>query len=106
MPASINATAEKSFTIIAAAGNETSQNVTFTIDDFDALKDYKKYIKSGVIQNSSYIEVKGIDGDVELTNVKLSMNRDSKKNISLQDNSNKNIKSCHNLLFYNLLLMK
>ena len=105
LPDNINANAEKSFTIIAAAGSETSQNVTFTIDDFDALKDYKKYIKSGVIQISSYIEVKGVAGDVELTNVKLSMSRDSKKYIDLQDiNSNKKHQELPQLTFLQFII--
>ncbi len=105
LPVSINATAEKSFTIIAAAGSETSQIVTFTIDDFAALKDYKKYVESGLIQISSYIEVKGITGDEELTNVKLSMNRDSKKNITLQDvNSNKKYQELPQLTFLQFII--
>ena len=105
LPVSINATAEKTFTIIAAAGSVTSQNVTFTIDDFAALKDYKKYVESGLIQTSSYIEVKGITGDEELTNVKLSMNRDSKKNITLQDiNSNKKYQELPQLTFLQFII--
>ena len=105
LPVSINATAEKTFTIIAAAGSVTSQNVTFTIDDFAALKDYKKYVESGLIQTSSYIEVKGITGEAELANVKLLMNRDSKKSIILQDiNSNKKYQELPQLTFLQFII--
>lgn len=91
LPVDINSTAGKSYTIIAAAGSTTSQDLTFTLEDFTALKDYLKYVESGAIQNSSYIEVKGVTEDAELTNVKLSLKSDSKKNIALP-NINSNIK--------------
>jgi len=83
LPVSIKATAEKSFIITAQAGDVTTKTITFSLDDFAALKDYKKYVESGLIQTSSYIEVKGVSEDVELVNVKLSMNRDPKNNFTL-----------------------
>lgn len=83
LPVSIKANAEKSFIITAQSGDVTSKTITFSLDDFAALKDYKKFVESGEIQTNSYIEVKGVSEDVELVNVKLSMNRDPKNNITL-----------------------
>ena len=85
LPVSLTANAEKSFNIIATAGSEASQTVTFTLDDFAAIKDYKKYVESGEIQTNSFIEVRGVTGAIELVNVKLSMNREPKKNFDLQN---------------------
>lgn len=101
LPISINATAQKSFTIIAAAGDETSKEVTFALSDFAALKDYMKYVESGSVEtSSSYIEVKGNTENVELINVRLSMSRDSKKFIILEEvNSNKKYQGLSHLNF-------
>jgi|SRR5690554_2678447 len=83
LPVSLTDNAEKSFNIIATAGSEASQTVTFTLDDFTAIKDYKKYVELGEIQTNSFIEVRGVSGEIELVNVKLSMNRNPEKNFTL-----------------------
>ncbi len=60
-----------------------------------------KYVESGSVEtSSSYIEVKGNTENVELTNVRLSMSRDSKKFIILEDvNSNKKYQGLSHLNF-------
>ena len=105
LPVSINATAEKSFTITAQAGDVTTKTITFTLDDFAKLKDYKKYVDSGVIQTSSFIEVKGVSGDVELVDVKLSMNRDPKNNFTLPDiTKNEKYQGINELNFLDIII--
>ena len=79
LPVTMTANANKSFSIIASAGSESSQTVTFTLDDFAAIEEFKRYVESGEIITSSYIEVTGITGEVELVGVKLSMERDPRK---------------------------
>ena len=79
LPVSLTANAEKSFRIIASAGSETSLETTFTLDDFDAIEEFKRYVESGQINTSSYIEVNGVSGGIELVNLKLSMTRDPSK---------------------------
>ena len=105
MPVSVNATAEKLFTIIAVKGNTTSIDVTFTLDDFHALQEYKKYVESGVIQTSSYIEDKGVSEDVELSNVKLSMDYNkTKKIVALKNISNKKYQELQQLNFMQFII--
>lgn len=85
LPVSRDATASKSFTLIAAAGNSAQGRVTFNTNDFTAIKEYIKWIESIEAQASSYIQISGITSaqEVELREVKLSLERDSKKNVSL-----------------------
>ncbi len=85
LPASQTASADKSFTLIAAANNNASGEVTFTLNDFSSITDYVKYINAAVVQTSSFIEIKGITAAqaVELRNVTLSMKSDPNKKIVL-----------------------
>lgn len=84
LPVSRTATASKSFRLIAAAGNSAEGEVTFTLDDFAAIKEYAKWVKKGEAQASSFIQISGINAsqEVELKNVTLTLERGN-KNISL-----------------------
>ena len=85
LPVSKNATVSKSYEILASAGSSSELEVTFTINDFTAIKEYVKWIKKAEIQTNSFIEVSGITAgqEVELKNVELWLKRDSKKRLSL-----------------------
>ena len=85
LPVSQNASATKSTSIIAAAGNTTSSEITFKLSDFSALSQYEKWVESGLVQTTSVISVGGITSGqvVELTNVKLSLKSNSKANLDL-----------------------
>ncbi len=84
LPVSQSATATKSAQIIAAAGNTTQAEITFDKSDFAALQKYAKWVKSGTVETSSLISVKDItESDVELTNVKLSLAKNSKVSMNL-----------------------
>ncbi len=85
LPESQNASATKSFTLIASAGAATRSEITFSLSDFVAISEYAKYVSNAIIQTSSYVEVSGVTGmyAVELQNVTLSLKSDSKKKIVL-----------------------
>jgi len=85
LPASQNASASKSFTLIASAGAASRSEITFSLSDFAAISEYVKYVSNAIIQTSSYVEVSGITASqaVELQNVTLSLKNDSKKKIVL-----------------------
>ena len=91
LPAEQSASATKSAQIIAAGGNTTQTEITFDKSDFAALEKYAKWVKSGKIETSSIISVKDItESDVELTDVKLSLARNSKVSMNLP-NITKNV---------------
>ena len=85
LPASQNASASKSFTLIASAGAASRSEITFSLSDFAAISEYVKYVSNAIIQTSSYVEVTGITSSqaVELKDVTLSLKSDSKKKIVL-----------------------
>src|SRR5690554_5301904 len=85
LPASENASASKSFTLIASAGAASRSEITFSLSDFAAISEYVKYVSNAIIQTSSYVEVTGITSSqaVELKDVTLSLKSDSKKKIVL-----------------------
>ena len=85
LPASQNASASKSFTLIASAGTASRSEITFSLSDFAAISEYVKYVSNAIIQTSSYVEVTGITSSqaVELKDVTLSLKSDSKKKIVL-----------------------
>lgn len=85
LPVSLDATASKSFRLIVAAGNSSEGKITFTLDDFSAIKDYIKWVERGEAQASSFIQLTGVTSaqEVELKDVTLSLERDSKKSLSL-----------------------
>lgn len=85
LPVSVDATASESFRIIIAAGNSADGKITFTLNDFSAISDYIKWVESGEAQASSFIQLSGITSaqEVELKDVTLSLERDSKKSLSL-----------------------
>jgi len=85
LPASQNASATQSFTLIAAAGNQTNGEASIAMSDFAAISEYAKYVNAALVQTSSNIEISGITAaqEVELTNVTLSLKSDSKKKIVL-----------------------
>ena len=85
LPVSRVYSAEKSFSVFAVQGATSRIAVEFKIDDFTGISEYKKYIESVLVQTNSYIELTGISGRVELTDVRLSLERDSKKSINLPD---------------------
>jgi hypothetical protein len=85
LPASQNASASKSFTLIASAGAASRSEISFSLSDFAAISEYVKYVSNAIIQTSSYVEVTGITSSqaVELKDVTLSLKSDSKKKIVL-----------------------
>lgn len=85
LPVSQNASATKSISVIAAAGNTTSSEITFNLSDFAALSQYAKWVESALVQTTSAISVGGVTSGqvVELTNVKLSLKSNSKANLDL-----------------------
>ncbi|NMB05189.1 MAG: hypothetical protein GX976_02275 [Bacteroidales bacterium] len=85
LPASENASATKSFTLIASAGAASRSEIAFSLSDFAAISEYVKYVSNVIIQTTSYVEVSGITTSqtVELQNVTLSLKSDSKKKIVL-----------------------
>jgi len=85
LPASQTGSADKSFTLIAAANSSASGEVSFTLNDFSAITEFVKYVNAAVVQTSSFIEIKGITTAqvVELKNVTLSMKSDPNKKIVL-----------------------
>ncbi|MDD4537127.1 MAG: hypothetical protein PHW81_08920 [Petrimonas sp.] len=85
LPVSQNASATKSTSIIAAAGNTTSSEITFKLSDFSTLSKYVEWVESGLVQTTSVISVSGITSGqvVELTNVKLSLKSNSKTSLDL-----------------------
>ena len=85
LPVSQNASATKSTSIIAAAGNTTSSEITFNLSDFAALSQYAKWVESALVQTTSVISVGGITSGqvVELTNVKLSLKSNTKTSLDL-----------------------
>jgi hypothetical protein len=85
LPASQNASATQSFTLIAAAGNQTNGEASISMSDFTAISEYVKFVNAALVQTSSYIQISGITSaqEVELTNVTLSLKSDSKKKITL-----------------------
>ncbi|HCA99981.1 MAG TPA: hypothetical protein DEP22_08755, partial [Porphyromonadaceae bacterium] len=60
LPVSQNASATKSTSIIAAAGNTTSSEITFKLSDFSTLSKYVEWVESGLVQTTSVISVSGI----------------------------------------------
>lgn len=85
LPVSQDASATKSTSIIAAAGNTTSSEITFSLSDFAALSKYAEWVEGGLVLTSSTISVSGITAGqaVELTNVNLSLASNSKTTIDL-----------------------
>ena len=85
LPASQTASVTKSFTMLAAAGANTTSEVSIAMSDFTAISEYVKYVNAALVQTSSFIQISGITTaqEVELTNVTLSLKSDSKKKIVL-----------------------
>jgi len=85
LPASQTASATKSFTLIAAAGDDTRSEESIAMSDFSAISEYMKYVNASLVQTTSYIQISGITvtQEVELKNVTLSLKSDSKKKIVL-----------------------
>lgn len=84
LPVTLNASAEKSFPpLIAPAGTSPTSTVTFRLEDFPGINEYKKWItKVEFIFTSSYIEVTGLTADnVELKDVSLSLGSDANKRL-------------------------
>lgn len=82
LPVSKESSASKSFSLIAAAGTNQSPDVTFNLSDFTSISKYVKYINNADVLPTSYFEIKGLPAGVKLTNVKLSLASNSKKNVS------------------------
>lgn len=85
LPVSQNATASKSYEIVATANSTTTLRKTFTLNDFSAISSYVKFVKSAGVQSTSSITVSELPTGqtLELTNVKLHLANDSKKSITL-----------------------
>lgn len=80
LPDRLTASAEKSVEIFGPAGGTTSIPITFTLNDFAGIQEFKNYVKSGRINTTtSFIEVTGVSEGFELVNVKLSMTRGANK---------------------------
>ena len=86
LPVSRSASASKSFRLLATAGSTIKPDaVSFRISDFTAISDYAKWIKTAEVQATSFIEITGIDEevDVELREVTLTSGRDARTRLSL-----------------------
>lgn len=84
LPDNRNASAEKTVGMLALANSSASAEIEFRNTDFTAIQEFLNYIKDANVQTSSYISIQGITNqDVNLTNVKLTLKRDSKVTLSL-----------------------
>lgn len=84
LPVTRNASAEKTFpALIAPAGTPQNLTVTFRLEDFPGISEYKRWIsKVEFIFTSSHIEFTGITADnVELKDVSFSLGSDSNKRL-------------------------
>lgn len=85
LPVSQNATASKSYEIVASANSTSTLKTTFNLNDFSAISSYVKFVKSAGVQSTSSYSVSGLPTgqSIELSNVKLYLANDSKKSITL-----------------------
>lgn len=84
LPENKIASAEKTASMSVAANSSASTEITFTNRDFTGIQEFLNYIKDANVQTSSHISIQGITNqDVNLTNVKLTLKRDSKVTLSL-----------------------
>lgn len=88
LPVSIQASALKSLKLVASEGAETTLELTFNKSDFAALEKYEKWVNSGQVQTSTYIQFANVAEGVELSNVKLSLASNSKTVLELGTVSN------------------
>lgn len=85
LPVTLNASAEKSYELVASANNPQNPSVTFNLNDFSGVSQYKKWISSTEVTSTSYIEITGIveTDAVEMKDVTISLASDANKSLSL-----------------------
>lgn len=87
LPLTVNGSTSMSFTLISAVGVQQSPVASINLKDFSGISEYVKYVKTGSVLATSFIEVKGLTAgqNVKLTNVSLEMASDRKKSLKLND---------------------
>ncbi len=85
LPVSVVASANKSASVIAAAGASYSIDIPFSLSDFAAVSKYAKWVKQGDLQTNSTVKITGIEsgGNVELKNVRLTLKSNPKRFVDL-----------------------
>lgn len=88
--------------IRAYAGDQTQKELIFDLKDFAALEGLVKSVSSAEIQTNSYIEVTGVSGDVQLTDVTLTMASNSRNTLKIDDiTGNMKLNGMSHLTFLN-----
>lgn len=83
LPVAKDATASKTLDIVAGANGTGTSRVTFSLSDFSAIASYIKFVKSAAVKPTSTYTISGLPaGEIQLSNVRLQLANDSKKNLT------------------------